>query len=130
MDRVKAENGEITKTIDEALAVQTRWCKRVACTHWADEIGIEPSEEEERFSSLFCVFQEWRGDAIECKWKREDENGERSTLNQVCNDDLLETELDIGLKRAVLERQVEPTISPMRLLFRWIGGKHISQGKH
>ena len=99
MDRVKAENGEITKTIDEALAVQTRWCKRVACTDWADEIGIEPSEEEERFSSLFCVFQEWRGVAIESKWKREDENGERSTLNQVCNDDLLETELDIGLKK-------------------------------
>ena len=120
MDRVKAENGEITKTIDEAVAVQTRWCKRVACTDWAAEIGIEPSEEEERFSSLFCVFQEWRGVAIESKWTREDENGERSTLNQVCNDDLLETELDIGLKRAVLERQVEPTISPMRLLFRWI----------
>ena len=32
MDRVKAENGEITKTIDEAVAVQTRWCQRVACT--------------------------------------------------------------------------------------------------
>ena len=59
MDRVKAENGEITKTIDEAVAVQTRWCKRVACTDWAAEIGIEPSEEEERFSSLFCVLHEW-----------------------------------------------------------------------
>ena len=32
MDRVKAENGEIAKTIDEAVAVQTRWCQRVACT--------------------------------------------------------------------------------------------------
>ena len=99
MDRVKAENGEITKTIDEALAVQTRWCQRVACTDWADEIGNEPSEEEERFSSLFCVLHEWRGVAIESKWTREDENGERSTLNQVCNDDLLETELDIGFKK-------------------------------
>ena len=58
---------------------------------WADEIGIEPSEEEERFSSLFCILREWRGVAIESKWTREDEKGERSTLNQVCNDDLLET---------------------------------------
>ena len=30
---------------------------------------------------------------------REDENDGRSTLNQICNDDLLETELDLGMKK-------------------------------
>ena len=120
MGRVKAENGEITKTIDEAVAVQTRWCKRVACTDWADEIGIEPSEEGERFSSVFCVFHEWRGVAIESKWAREFANDERPILSQICNDDLLGTELDVVMKKAVLEKQVEPTISLVRFLFRWI----------
>ena len=100
--------------------MQTRWCQRVACTDWADEIGIEPSEEGERFSSVFCVFHEWRGVAIESKWAREFANDERPILSQICNDDLLGTELDVVMKKAVLEKQVEPTISPMRLLFRWI----------
>ena len=74
----------------------------------------------ERFSSLFCVLHEWRGVAIESKWAREFANDERPILSQICNDDLLGTELDVVMKKAVLEKQVEPTISLVRFLFRWI----------
>ena len=99
MDRVKNERGEITQTIQETIDVESRWCKRVACTDWAVKIGIDPSEEETRFPPLFCAFHEWRGNMIERKWEREGGTGELSTLNQICNADLLETELDLGIKK-------------------------------
>ena len=114
MDRVKNERGEITKTIEETINVQTRWCKRVACPDWADEVGIEPSDEEARCPALFCAFHEWKGAVTENRWMRENEIGLRSTLNKICNDDLLETELDIGMKRSALGRRRVPTY-PTRL---------------
>ena len=61
MDRVKAENGEITKTIDEALAVQTRWCKRVACTDWADETGLNRLKKRSAFLHSSAYFKNGEG---------------------------------------------------------------------
>ena len=66
---------------------------------WERELEITLSVEEERFPDLFSAFHNWREAAIASWWEREDAWGERSIFNEISNDELMPTELNIGFKK-------------------------------
>ena len=95
---VMKEDGEMTADGAEAVETMARWCKKVSLKDWAEEQDVEFDEE---YGEKAFWFHEWRGVAMEERWRRGlvSAGDEEGVLKEVCEAQLMDCEIDWGMKR-------------------------------
>ena len=101
-EQVLKPDGQLTISAEDAAKWTARWCREVALANWAEK---EDVTFDDKWQYKKIAWEEWRERVVERQWRKEEEEiargmrEERSALNEICNGDLMATEMEEGMRK-------------------------------
>ena len=114
-EQVLKPDGTLTADAEETAKETARWNREVALARWDEKQGVTFDDDWQR---LKIAWEEWRERVAEKRWEKEEEDlaagriERRSVMNEICNSDLLATEMEEGMSKGKKGKAVGADLIP------------------